>query len=195
MKVDFNPTQLGNLEVSWWRAHHEKDKTKMAQLLTEQNIVLYGFSEEEAKSALLDLINGVKNHDTRNWNQAIESVTSYYEKVKIKTHLTFNPKEMAILEVGWWQLHDELEFNPDKSKLALAFAKLYAAQFETSVESMMAAGKLKAAATKEHDLAEDPNTSTTEVGNHWGAAKQHLIDFYAELKRVLSDKYSTTKQP
>ena len=52
----------------------------------------------------------------------------------------------------------------------------------------MKAGKLKAEATNEHDLAENPNTPKTDIDSHWEKAKQLLIDFYAELSKQLTGK-------
>ena len=184
--IELNPVQLGNLEVGWWKAHNDEDKPRMSRLLVEHNVSLYGFTPEEAQEALKSLVQGVNHHDTREWDKAAEATTSYYEKVKEKTGLDFDPKEVAELEVGWWQLHDELEDNPDKTRLAEAFAKLYATQFGKDVEKMAKAGQLKAEATREHDLAEQPNTPEGEVDNHWNKANQLLIDFYSDLKTAIS---------
>ncbi len=185
-RIEIDPIQLGNLEVGWWKAHNDHDKQRMAQLLVQQNVALYGFTLEEARTALQKLVKGVNYHDTREWDKAIEAVTDYYQKVKDKSGMEFDPEQVARLEVGWWQLHDEFEHNPDKSRLAEAFAKLYATQFGVDIEQMLKAGQLKAEATREHDLAEDPDTPQHEVDKHWDRANKLLIDFYSELKSVLS---------
>jgi hypothetical protein len=184
--IELNPVQLGNLEVGWWKAHNDEDKPRMSRLLVKHNVALYGFTPEEAQEALKSLVQGVNHHDTREWNKAAEATTSYYEKVKEKTGLDFDPKEVAELEVGWWQLHDELEDNPDKTRLAEAFVKLYATQFGIDEEKLTKAGSLKAEATREHDLAEDSNTSSDEINIHWDKANKLLIDFYRELETAIS---------
>lgn len=186
MKID--PVKLGNLEVNWWKAHHEHDKSRLARFLIEQNMLMYDLTQDEAKSALGDLIVGVNYHDSREWDKAILAVTEYYQKILDKSGLKYDPLTVAKLEVGWWRLHDELERNPDKSKLAKAFAKLYSVQFNTNVEQMMKAGEFKAEATREHDFAENPNTPSTEIEMHWEKAKRLLIDFYTELNKHLTDK-------
>ena len=53
-----DPVKLGRLEVGWWRAHNDHDKPKMAQLLVQQNVELYGFTPEEAKERLNRLLSG-----------------------------------------------------------------------------------------------------------------------------------------
>lgn len=183
MKID--PVKLGNLEVAWWRAHNDHDKRKLARLLIEQNMLMYGLTESEAKSALEDLVFGVNYHDMRKWDEAIEAVTCYYQKILNKSGLKYDPLTVAKLEVGWWHLHDGLEHNPDKSKLAKAFAKLYSALFNTTVEKMMKAGELKAEATREHDIAEDPETPAYKAEQHWRKAGKLLIKFYQKLKEIL----------
>ncbi|KKQ51924.1 hypothetical protein A2865_00765 [Candidatus Woesebacteria bacterium RIFCSPHIGHO2_01_FULL_39_17] len=186
VKIIIDPVKLGNLEVGWWRAHHEGDKGKLLELLVEYNVNFYGFSQDEAKDAIGDLIQGVKYHDTREWAKAIDSVSKFYLRVKEKTELSFDPEEIAGLEVGWWKLHDDLENNPDKSKLGEAFAKLYAVQFGVEEEKLTKAGRLKAEATRQHDIAEEPSTPTREIEKHWKKANQLLVNFHSELKRVLS---------
>lgn len=184
-KFEFDPNELGTLEVGWWRAHNEKDKPRMLKFLVDQNVRMYGFNEDEARLALQSLVEGAKYHDTREWEKAVDSVNNYYEKVREKTGLMFDPRQVAELEVGWWKLHDELEFNPDKTELAYSFARLYSTEFGTDIEKMLEAGRLKAEATKEHDLAEDLNTPFEQVETHWDNANRFLISFYEELGKVL----------
>lgn len=185
--IEIQPELLGDLEVGWWRAHNDKDKKRMMELLIEYTVAFYQVSSEDAKAALQHWINGVKQHDVREWEQAVLSVEQFYTIIKDKTEYTFDPRGMAELEVGWWHLHDELEHNPDKSSLATAFAKLYAVQFSMDTESMAEVGRLKAEATREHDLAEKEGISEDDAETHWNNANRLLIECYAELKRVLED--------
>ncbi len=182
-KFNFNPIEVGQLEVGWWKAHNEKNKELMAKLLIEQSMKIYGFDKDEAKSALKELVTAVNYHDIREWGKAIEATTQYYLKIKNKTNLDYDPKEIAKLEVGWWQLHDKLENNPNKTELAKMFSKLYSKMFNIDGKKLIKAGKLKADATNEHDLAEDPQTKFNEIDDHWDNAETLLIDFYTELKR------------
>jgi hypothetical protein len=181
-KFNFDPIKVGTLEVGWWKAHHIKNKSLMSELLIKQNVELYAFTLQEAEIALKELVTGVNFHDTREWDKAIQATSLYFLKIKEKTNLDFNPQEIAETEVGWWQLHDKLENNPDKTELAETFTTLYSKMFGIDKNKLKIAGELKAEATKEHDLAEDSNTKNDEIEKHWNKAEELLINFYSELK-------------
>lgn len=184
--ININPKVLGHLEVGWWRAHNEHDKQKMLDLLIKFNVEIYFFTPDEALEALIHLVKGVGYHDNREWTKTVESVTLYYEKVQRKLKIPFLPRKLAELEVEWWRLHDELEHNSDKTLLAHAFTKLYAALFNLREDQLRSAGKLKAQATYEHDLAEDPNTPKDKIEYHWKRAEGYLVSFYSELEKILA---------
>jgi hypothetical protein len=188
IRIKFDPVQVGKLEVGWWKAHNNKDRELMYKLLVEQHMALYGFSEEEAKEALGYFIKGVKFHDSRDWNKAIEAVKDYYQIIKSKLDLNFEVAVLAKLEINWWQLHDELEDNPNKIRLAETFADLYSAEFGFERLDMLDAGKLKAQATHEHDLAEEDGIGIKMVNKHWDDAERLLIEFYKELDKVVNEK-------
>ncbi len=68
-RVEMDPVRLGNLEVGWWRAHNEKNKSRMAQFLVEQNVALYGFTLEEAREELTKIFSMKKlNQNCRKWS-------------------------------------------------------------------------------------------------------------------------------
>jgi hypothetical protein len=184
---EFDPKVVGELEAGWWKAHNQKDRKLMFQLLVDQHVNFYSLGQGQVGEALGFLLEATKYHDAREWDSAINLVTEYYRVIKLATRLPFDPIEMAELEVGWWKLHDELEAVEDKVPLIEAFAKLYSEQFGLPTHKMLFAGRLKAQATYEHDLAEDPKTNPEEVEGHWIATKELLIEFYEELKKAISD--------
>ncbi|OGC74047.1 hypothetical protein A2473_00115 [candidate division WWE3 bacterium RIFOXYC2_FULL_42_13] len=143
---------------------------------------LYGVDETTAGKMVVFLFTAVKYHDTRDWAGAVAQMVEFYDLVKQQSGLQFNSRQIAELEIGWSELHDKLERNPDKTELAIAFAKLYGAIFGFPSEEFMDGGNVRARATREHDLAEDPGTPSQDVEMHWEKAKQYLITFYALLK-------------
>ena len=179
----FDPYIVGSLECQWWQAHNAKNKPLLLSLLKEQHVALYGLDSENSLEALKYLFDAVSDHDIRDWKSATEKAAMYYTVIKDKAGLSFDPQKAAELEVGWWKLHDELEYVEDKTSLANAFSLLYSEVFSIAKEQLQIAGELKAQATYEHDLAEDPNTPPQDIGEHWGKAESLLINFYQELQR------------
>lgn len=182
MKLNYDPSKIGEYEIKWWIAHNDKDKESLKKYLALQNMELYGVDEATAGRMTVFLFTAVKCHDTRDWTGAVAQMVEFYDLVKQQSGLQFDSHQVAELEVGWWELHDKLEHNPDKTELAVAFAKLYGTIFAFPGEEFIDGGNVRAMATHEHDLAEDPETLPQDVIGHWEKAKQHLITFYAMLK-------------
>lgn len=185
MKFEFDPVTVGTLERDWWKAHNEKNKPLMLEKLIQEHQELYSMGEKEANQALVYLAQAAKYHDVRDWDKAKEKAMRYYEAIKKATSLDFDSRQLAEMEVGWWKLHDKLEFEEDKSQLARAFTKLYAAEFGVNSGKLEVAGKLKAQATREHDLAEAVGVGEDEAAEHWNKAGEKLTKFYRELLRVV----------
>lgn len=183
--LQFDPVRVGQLEARWWRADHDHNRQLLLKSLVEEHIELYELSEDNAQKVLGFLAQAVQLHQSRQWEEVTQMITKYYKEIKRMTGLSYDPQEVAKLEVAWWRLHDELEHTADKSRLAKAFSTLYAALFGIPKESLLQAGRTKAEAAREHDLAEDPRTSPKEAEDHWQKAGQLLISFYQELQRVL----------
>lgn len=182
MKLNYEPEKIGEYEIRWWIAHNDKDKEILKKYLALQNMELYGVNEDTASKMVVFLFTAVKYHDTRDRNGAIEQMEQFYNLVKLQKGYDFNSHKVAELEVDWTELHDRLEHNPDKTELAAIFSKLYESIFSLPDGNLFEAGKERAAATFEHDLAEDPDTPSSDVESHWEKAKQHLVTFYTMLK-------------
>ena len=113
-------------------------------------------------------------------------MTSAYTIIKKSLQTSFDPKEAAQLEVGWWEIHDDLEFIEDKTPLANAFANLFSLVFNVSPTLLTKAGKLKAEATKNHDEAESDNISEEIAKAKWLEAEKNLIEFYYKLQIAIN---------
>ena len=185
-KLLYNPQKVAQLEVAWWKAHHAKDKRLMFEGLVAQHMEMYGLTKEEALSIVNHFVTGIKFHDTREWDLATEAVQKAYEVIKRVLQLNFETKKAAALEIGWWQLHDKLEFVEDKTPLAQNFADLYATVFSLESAELIEAGKMKAEATRQHDLAEAEGAKEDEIERCWTRAEECLAEFYGILKNKVN---------
>lgn len=185
MYVAFDPAKVASLEVKWWQAHNDKDRPLLIQILILWLQELYGVSEADAQSLVNYLAKAVAFHDNRQWQEATREMIDYYEQINKIHAANMDVEKAGELEVGWWKLHDELEFVEDKTPLAKYFSKLYANIYSIDETALQNCGVLKAEATREHDYAESSDTENDEINKHWQNAEKYLHDFYIELKNLV----------
>ncbi|HEY8108952.1 MAG TPA: hypothetical protein VIF43_03005 [Patescibacteria group bacterium] len=183
----FNPETTAQAEKRFWRAHNDKDMPRIRASLEQWTSELYGVDKQSSQEAVGHLFAAVASHDSRDWGAAVEHAAGYYRVIRDSSALDFDPQTAGELEVAWWRIHDELEHEPDKTRLVEAFSRLYAELFGISPVAAREAGVLKAQATVEHDLAEDPDTDPGTVDGHWDAAAGALKQSYQALRRVRAE--------
>jgi hypothetical protein len=186
LAVDFNPEQVARLELGWWQAHNDKDRVRLKQTLRDWVIKLYKVEPATAATCSSMFITAASLHDRDNFTQAVGPMGQYYALIQSKSGAQFDPHVAARLEVGWWQIHDELEFDDDKSRLIQAFVELYALLYGLTPAKVRRAAELKTRATKQHDLAEAETTPLNQVELHWRRTGKLLREFYVELKRQVN---------
>ncbi|MBU0708151.1 di-trans,poly-cis-decaprenylcistransferase [Patescibacteria group bacterium] len=186
-KVNFDPKKAAQYEVGWWKAHHYRDTVKMRENFVKLVSEVYSMDLESA-SGTLDCFTRavVEGHNQRDWVVASEEMSKFYQLIKESTQMNFDPRAVGILEVAWWEIHDELEEVVDKQRLEDAFVGLYGEIYQQSAMQLQKAAHLRAMATFEHDLAEKEGISSAEAGKHWKEAQVYLEKFYHELRELVS---------
>lgn len=186
--VGFDPSKVAALEISWWQAHHRRDKAKMGQVFIRWVEELYDLDAEAAARLKQHLLKAVVcGHNRRDWVQAVSEMTNFYSLLlREKEQMDFNPRQVAELEVEWWKVHDELEGRVDKKPLEQAFQSLYGEIYQQSSFQLREAAHLRAMATYEHDLAEEEGTSEEQAREHWQKAQDYLEAFYRSLREFVS---------
>lgn len=180
----FDPVKLGELEVSWWRAHGEGKKSKLFRLVIEAFSEQYGLSFL-GKRAIAHVVRAGIHRGHKEWEEAEREITKFYSIVKKEAGFEFDPQSVAMKEVGWWKLHDRLERQEDKSSLTEAFMDLYSEIYGVDRELLRGAAEQRTLATVEHDKAEQKGITSEEAEKHWENAKEYLITFYTQLKEVV----------
>jgi len=95
-----------------------------------------------------------------------------------------DPKELAQLEIGWWQGHH----RKDKDKVIQAISSQFVMLYGLSNEDAVKAAKLKLVAGHQHDLAEQAEDSgkRVEAEAYWESAAELLrIHFEIIISRQL----------
>ena len=95
----------------------------------------------------------------------------------------FDPREVAIAEIGWWRSHHERNYDEVIRQMTTVYEKLYNLTREVAQEVVM----LRIEAAKEHDLAEEEGISKSKSELHWNNALQLMITHFEMLKTALSE--------
>jgi hypothetical protein len=186
--IKLNTKKVARFELSAWIAHNEKDIDKLFQNLTSYYQELYQIDENSANKISQYWVQGAREHDNDDLSKALDPIEKAFQVLENSTNLGFDYSKVADLEVSWWRIHDELEFNPDKSQLEQAFSNLYAEIFNLDSKKLKYVGIFKAQATYEHDLAEDPKTDKSKIAFHWERCEVMLEKGYEELQEILNSK-------
>ncbi len=185
-ELTLNPESTARAEYEFWRAHDDKDPSRLRSALERWTGELYGLEPDVSAEAVGHLFGAVAAHDTREWDAAVEHAARYYAVIEKHSGLSFDPRQAGELEVAWWRIHDELEHEADKGPLVDAFSRLYAEVFGAPVDAVRQACELKAQATVEHDRAEDDGVDPEQAERHWHAAAECLRSSYTALQRNLN---------
>ena len=180
----FDPIKVAKLELDWWQAHHVGDVDRLHASLTSQVQELYQLNSDESEQFVVNFMDMVKLHDARKVDEARESMWKGYQIVLEKTSLDFDPQVVGDLEIDWIALHDELEFQPDKSALREIFMQLYAELF--SIDEDLLLSEYRVLATYEHDLAEKDGIDEATQKFHWERCGIFLRRFYFRLRDLIS---------
>lgn len=84
---------LANLEVAWWQGHHRKDEQKVVVSLTQQFMILFNLTQDQAmKAAMLKLQaghehdlaehaedNGFQESARKHWTNAEELLKEHFK--------------------------------------------------------------------------------------------------------------------
>ncbi len=185
--VQFKPEKTAELEINWWKAHNQNSKKELRKFSTQWIKELYNVGNDEAKEMTQTMFKAVtEGHNQRNWELAVNAMESFYSTALENMEADFDPRQVAELEVNWWQVHDDLEDSVDKLELEKAFSALYGELYQQSELQLREAVHWKAMATFEHDLAEKEGISKEKQEKHWQEAEKHLQNFYHELRKLVS---------
>jgi hypothetical protein len=180
----FEPEKAADAEYRMWRAHFEKDKSRLVAALIDMLRFIYGADVGVAQAAAKHYLLAAKAHDARNWDSAVDELRLCFSLLFKYRNVCVDPGDIGRAHVKWIRLHDDLEFVVDKTPLCDAIAQTCAFEFGGglgSVKAFEAAASAKVLATQHHDAAESPSTPSAEVEGHWQACAKQLFVFYQEL--------------
>lgn len=146
---------------------------------------LFGIDDKILEEIMPHVSKAIHYHDAKEPDKSLQYAIKYYDAINKATGLGFSPEKVAMAEINWWVVHDQIggeENNHPKKTyddLTTAFAELYSRIFGVEADLLIETCRFKTEATKQHDLAEAEGTIDPEI--HWNDAEKNLLLFYTKL--------------
>jgi hypothetical protein len=142
----FDPAGMGHLEAAMWRHYYDKNYPALGWDLFRASYIEYGFSPWDSvrmawHAATAARLTQPSQPRASAFEKGLPHLTKYYEVVKAATRASWNPEEMAPLELEWWVQRRE---NKTWREYGEAITQLTAAGYEVPAERVRPACLLRA---------------------------------------------------
>jgi hypothetical protein len=186
MSFTFDPDHVAKLETEGWRAYYDKRWLRVLYLTerttaTEFHVpvplsALGAYHVTRAAIAFKPLDN-----DFPATRGALES---YYRLVRAWSGLTFDPREVADLELRYWEVHRRLSGAPDHAELEDVLTRLHAATFGIASERARESAEWRTKAAMTVD--EITGRRSKDVEADWRLLEDQLRRCYRSLHREIN---------
>lgn len=184
----FDPDRLAYLETEGWRAYYDHKWLRAFRLLVQLSHEQFGLSWPRAAQAAYYITRASvawapKENDprkTRAYIRRFYRVAGTYGK-----GLHFNPRQVANLELRYWDVHRRLSGRPDSEKQPLiqSLMDLHSAIFGLPKEKTIPSAIGRAHAADTVDLITSHNS--TDIDSDWRRIATYLREAYRSLKAEL----------
>jgi len=177
----FDPDRVAYFEANGWRAYYDHQWLRMLGLIVrlcqEQFRIpfpvslLAAYYTTRASLAWVPL-----DHDE---HTVLALLEKFYRLARHYSNLTFDPVQVAALELQYFDVHRRLAGEADKSTLIQTLIDLHAALFALSPEQVRASAEWRVRAASTVDLITS-NTST-DVEGDWAKLEEYLRRCYRSI--------------
>ncbi|HEX6303814.1 MAG TPA: hypothetical protein VFZ76_06470 [Anaerolineales bacterium] len=180
----FNPDRVAYYEANGWRAYYDRKWSRLLKLIIsmaqeEFNIpfpisLLAAYYVTRASAAWVPV-----DHDER-------VVRGYYEKfyrlARRYSGLSFDPAEVAGLELKYNDVHRRLAGKPDKTEFIETMVELHSALFCISLDEALESAELRVKANNTVDLIASGASSDPE--GDWERIESYLTQCYKSIEQA-----------
>ncbi len=184
----FNPDRVAYFEAAGWRAYYDRNWLRLLNLIVslcqEQFRIPFPVSLLAAYYVTRASVAWVPfDHDER-------VVQAYYEKfyrlARRYSGLTFDPAQVAALELKYNDIHRNLSGKPDKTEFVQTMTELHSAIFGLSPEQVRESAALRVLANNTVDLI--TSQTSTDVEGDWAKLEDYLRQCYRSIQRALESR-------
>jgi hypothetical protein len=185
-----NPERMAYFEAAGWRAYYDHKWIKMLRLivgLSQEQFripfpmsLLAGYYTTRASAAWVPI-----HHDEQ---KVLRYLEKFYQVARRYSGLKFDPSQVAVLELQYFDVHRRLSGLPEKEEFLQTLVDLHSAIFELSPEQAKESAEWRLLAATTVDLITS-NTST-DVGGDWDTLEEYLRRCYRSIKQEIDKKYA-----
>ncbi len=180
-----NPGQIAYYEAAGWRAYYDRKWLKMLRLLLQ-------FLQEQFRipfpMSLLAAYYTTRasrlwvpvNHDEQ---KVLTYLTKFYSVARRYSGLRFDVREVARLELQYFEVHRRLSGKPDKEEFLQTLIALHSAIFALSPEAVRESAEWRLKAANIVDLI--TSRTSTNIEEDWRALEGYLRRCYSSIQQAL----------
>jgi hypothetical protein len=185
-QFEFNPERVARYEASGWRAYYDQDWFRLFQIVhalcqEEFHIpfplsLVAAYHSIQASEAWAPIY-----HDTEEVRRQLER---FYRLARRYSGLTFDPGQVAELELKTWVAHRELSGKPDKRRLISSMIELHSALFGLDPRQARESAQYRVLANTTVDLITNRTSSDPEAD--WAKLREYLRRAYVSISEELA---------
>ena len=182
---EFNPDRVAYFEAAGWRAYYDRQWLKMLRLIV-------GLCQEEFRipfpTSLLAAYYTTRaslawvpvNHDER---KVLRYLEKFYRVARRYAHLTYDPKQVAVLELHYFDVHRRLSGKPGKDEFLQTLVDLHSAIFGLAPEQARESAEWRLLAANTVDLI--TSNESADIEGDWAKLEEYLRQCYRSIQREL----------
>lgn len=180
-----NPERVAYYEAEGWRAYYDRKWLKMLRLMLclvqEQFHVPFPMSLRAAYyTARASQLWVPVDHDER---KVLEYLTKFYRMARRYSGLDFGVKDVARLELKYFEVHRRLSGQPDKEEFLQTLIELHSAIFSLPPTEVRESAEWRLKAATIVDLI--TGRISTNIEGDWRALEEDLRRCYSSLQDAL----------
>ena len=182
---EFNPDRVAYFEAAGWRAHYDRQWLKMLRLIV-------GLCQEEFRipfpMSLLAAYYTTRaslawvpvKHDER---KVLRYLEKFYRVAGRYAHLEYDPKQVAVLELHYFDVHRRLLGKPEKDEFLQTLVDLHSAIFGLAPEQVRESAEWRLLAANTVDLI--TSNESADIEGDWAKLEEYLRQCYRSIQREL----------
>lgn len=179
-----NPERIAYYEAAGWKAYYEHKWAKMLRLMVglcqEQFHIPFPMSLAAAYYTTRASLAWVPvAHDER---KVLAYLEKFYRVARRHSGLSYDIKQVATLELQYFDVHRRLSGKPDKEEFLQTLMALHSAIFAISPEAAKESAEWRLLAANTVDLI--TSKASTDIAGDWTKLEEYLRRCYRSIKQA-----------